>query len=152
MTGSEVLGKEEAFIAAEEKVTPPDGAAALPRDDGLVRLDLALARDTSRGAAAYRLHFTLRPSAARRAHWDDGAGPLQVWLEDLPARGVVDRRLLTAAPFSAPDAPRELDLELRVPGSGGSRAIRGYAAYGVCEDVGGVCTYLRQDFELELPD
>ena len=85
--------------------------------------------------------------------WDDGAGPLQVWIEDLPEGATVDRRLLTAPALSDPFGRRELDVEVQLGvGRDGPSVLRGYAVYGVCEDVDGVCRYLRQDFEVRLSD
>ena len=45
---------------------------------------------------------------------------------------------------------RVLEFEAKVEGSKGEVEIPAYALYGVCEDKGGVCMYLRQDFKVKV--
>ena len=44
----------------------------------------------------------------------------------------------------------EFELHCGDDAEPGRRTIRGYALYYVCEDVGGVCLYRRQDFNLAV--
>lgn len=130
----------------------PDPGAKIPVDKaGLVRCDTAIAWHTTSGKTSARLHLTFRPDATKKGHWNNGAGPLHVWLE-APKDWTLERQLLThpvpAAEVSS--EPRVLDVEVLAPRGRGSGTLKGYALYAVCEDVDGQCLYLRQELQIEV--
>jgi hypothetical protein len=47
--------------------------------------------------------------------------------------------------------PGRLDFEIKAPGSAaGTTKLKACALYYVCEDLGGMCLFLRQDISLEI--
>jgi hypothetical protein len=93
------------------------------------------------------VYVTLRPSVERKAHWNNEAGPLRLWI-DAPEGWTVERRLLVAAPGDQPNTsePRRLEFDLRAPpDAGGPAKLDAYALYYVCEDLEGTCRFLRLD-------
>ena len=82
------------------------------------------------------------------AHWNNEAGPTQLWIA-APEGWAVEQRL-HAIPNPAADVSDEpRTFEVAIEGSGGG-VLRGYAVYFVCEGDTGVCMSRRQDVEVVL--
>ena len=135
--------------SSPEAVTEPDPGGRVLRDDGLMRVEAAVAPDSSGKRPLASVHLTLRPDAKRKAHWTNGLTPAQVWL-DTPEGWSVDRALreLAEPDSEVSNEARVVTFEVRAPEGTRSGKLTGYALFHVCEDVNGACTYLRRDFEV----
>jgi len=132
----------------------PDPKGRIVRDPGkLIQIEAAIVPPTKATGSAFRVHVEFRPNARVKAHWNNEAGPLVLWVE--PPSGWQ----ANGNSFSVPN-PREpvsveqrrLELELKPPDRAGPGvfSIPAYALYYVCEDVNGVCLYRRQDIRLTV--
>jgi hypothetical protein len=99
-----------------------------------------------------RIHLAFRPNLQRKAHWNNEAEDLVLWV-DPPLGWEVSSRYLS---FPNPKAvvsqeTRSIEFELECPEKAppGSVRIPTYALYYLCEDVDGTCLYRRQDVVLE---
>jgi hypothetical protein len=99
-----------------------------------------------------RVHVSLRPNVKLKAHWNNEAEPLQLWI-DPPEGFDVQPRLVAAPQGDKPETaePRRLEFEVRAPAeASGTFKLNAYALYYVCEDVGGTCMFLRQDIPVTV--
>ncbi|GAB4460169.1 MAG: hypothetical protein OHK0029_23740 [Armatimonadaceae bacterium] len=147
--GAEVATPLKSLTAASP-VKEPDPERKIALDGGeFVRIEAVTAPRRVQPGEPLRLHLVFRVNSERKAHWNNEAEPLRVWLS-IPEGWEAEKRLLEVPlpPQPTSDEVRELSVELRV-GRGaqpGSVSVRGYALYNVCEDRDGVCLYRRQDF------
>lgn len=152
--GSEIASPISTLGVAESTRKEPDPDERIQRDKApLVKVDVAAVPGEVRPGKASRIHIVLRPDPERRAHWNNEAGGLIVWLS--PPRGLQVHRFqlsLPPAPVEISEEPREVDFEALVSkdATGGVLIVPAYALYSVCEGKTGVCKYLRQDFEIPL--
>jgi hypothetical protein len=94
----------------------------------------------------------LRLDAKQKAHWNNEAEPLRLWI-DPPPRWLVVERLLTARaePKAVSGEVRSLEFEIKAPVKAtGKVRLTAYALYHVCDEIGGQCLYLRLDIPIEL--
>jgi hypothetical protein len=94
----------------------------------------------------------LRLDGKQKAHWNNEAESLRLWI-DPPAGWQVAERLLTARTEPKPisEEVRSLEFEVKAPAKAtGKIRLTAYALYHVCNDVGGQCLYLRLDIPVEL--
>ena len=119
----------------------------------MLDIEPALVPSTASQGKSARVHIVLRPSPKKKAHWNNEAGKLRVWV-DPPAGVEVSQRLFELSGKKAllSTEPRavELELRLRPDQTPGKRDLTGYALYFVCEDEDGICYYLRQDFRVPI--
>ncbi len=156
--GAELASPVRAFPgASQSERQQPDPEGRVFRDPGrLIHVETTVVPHTSADGTQARLHAVFRPVSAARAHWNNEAEPLEVWL-DPPAGWVLDSRHGNAplAPEPVSDETRRVELEIDGPrlDRGQQLKVPGYALYYVCEDVDGVCLYRRQDisFTIEAP-
>jgi hypothetical protein len=131
----------------------PDGRIHRDRRE-FIDVETVLVPPVLAPGAVGRLHLEFRPIEARKAHWNNEADDLEVWL-DVPAGYEAERRWLTVPnPADVVSTEvRRVEVEVRMPPGtdSASARLRGYALYYVCEDIDGTCLYRRQDFELEIP-
>jgi hypothetical protein len=150
-TGAEIAYPEKSFADDDRKVASPDPDGRINRDtDGLIDTDVAVVPPRIKPGDSARIHVTLRPDARSRAHWNNEAQPLVLWI-DAPPGWQIERRLLTAPPGDRPETtePRHLEFEVHAPpGAAGPAQFQAYALYYVCEETGGTCQYLRQDIPI----
>jgi hypothetical protein len=150
LTQAEQALPRRQFEGADEREPDPEGE--LLRDEGQwLELETAVAPHTDGRGESVRVHLTFRPRLDRNVHWNNEAGGMAVWLQ-APEGWTLDRQLTTlpvdpATPVSA--EARALDVELRRPADA-SGTLSGYVLFNACEDVTGVCTYLRRDFSVTL--
>jgi len=135
-------------------VPEPDPRAKVTRDTGrFVRIETALAPGSVKPGEATRLHFVFRVNPARKAHWNNEAEPLRVWL-DVPPGWETEQRLIEAPnpQIATSSEVRQMSVELRAPKfvPTGPATLSGYALYNVCEDVNGVCLFRRQDVRVRI--
>ena len=151
--GAEFAEPSESFEARADAVTEPDPMGRVIRDQGdFVDLETtAVPSAVGRGEVA-RFHLVFRPIQAKKAHWNNEAEEMVLWVN--PPRGwQVESRMLThpLPPELVSQEDRTIEVEVRTPERSLRRTatIPAYALYYVCEDVNGICMYRRQDIELE---
>ena len=136
----------------------PDPDRKLPLDSGrLIAVESAVAPATVKPGESVRVHVMLRPDSTRLAHWDNSAGATTVWingLDGVPAAQLSARRHELTGPAGEATSTdtRRAEFELIVPADlkPGDYRLTGYALAYVCEDVDGVCNYLRHEFEVSI--
>ena len=127
----------------EEREPDPNGW--VPNDDkGLVLVESSV---LASGDGA-RVSVELRPNSDASAHWNNEAGPTQLWL-DAPEGWALEERLhvIPNPGEDVSEEPRRFEVEVEGSGSG---VVRGYAVYFVCEGATGVCMSRRQGVEVML--
>ena len=154
--GSEVAaprrrGSGDGEVGAPKNIDP-DGK--LPRDTiKMVTIEPLVTPPRVRPGHRIRFRATLRLDPKTKPYWNNEGDPVSLWL-DLP-----DALKIMEGSFTH-DPPKEAETqELRVmefeiavdrDAAAGPLKIPAYAVYGVCENEGGVCTYLRQDFTVRI--
>lgn len=137
--------------AATARAPDPDGK--ILRDvAGLVRAEVTVVPGQIRPGKSARVHIVLRPDPKWKAHWNNEAEPLRLWVE-APKGWRVSERLLTVAAPKKPvtDEPRILTFELVAPAdAGGKENLALYALYHVCNDADGQCQFLRLDIPVAV--
>ncbi len=153
-TETELAGPAKSLSGADEAVEEPDRAGRVLRDDrGFVQIESTVVPAAIEPGGAVRVHIRLEPNERTKAHWNNEAEDLKVWISP-PTGWVLDSKSPAWAP-PPEDISREariLEFELKAPGdaSPGTIAIPAYALYNVCEDVDGACLYRRQDMEIHV--
>ena len=131
----------------EEREPDPNGW--VPNDDeGLVLVDSS----TEAAGDSLRVELVLRPNSDVGAHWNNEAGPTQLWLA-APEGWALGQRLhsIPNPATDVSDEARTFEVEVGgVAGGGEAAVLRGYAVYFVCEGETGVCMSRRQDVEVVL--
>jgi hypothetical protein len=152
--GAEFAQPAREFAGAPTEEASPDPDDRIHHDQGeLIRMEFTVVPATVKPGGTARVHVTLRPDPIRRAHWNNEANGLVVWVEGND--GVeVDRRTMTLPnpEEEVSQEPRELEFEVRIPANAtGEQAVPGYALYYVCEDEDGTCLYRRQNLQVTIP-
>ena len=152
-TGSELAQPDRSFDAGAGDVTSPDPRGRVFRDTKkMILAEVTLVPLHAKAGEIVRVHVSLRPNAAHKAHWNNEAEPLRFWID--PPEGLeVQLRLLTAPQGDRPETtePRRLEFEVRAAaGATGTFKLNSYALYYVCEDPGGTCMFLRQDIPVTV--
>ena len=164
LSGAEVAqpqrGKDGDGQAPAPGETKPDPKGQINRDEThLFAIESVVVPDTNNARRAVRIHILLTPSTEAQAKWNDEAGPSVVWIDPPPGWTVEQHLFSLVPPMSAGRATRSIEFEARrsesmEKGEGNGRAasatLHGYALYNVCHGADGICTYLRQDFEIPL--
>jgi hypothetical protein len=152
-TGAEIAQPAREFEVLDAVGQSPDPRGRIVRDrDELIEAEVAVVPAKVHAGETARVHVTFLPSAARKAHWNNESTPLRIWI-DPPAGWRVSGQLITAPQGDRPETNevRRLDFEVEVPPSAtGPTRIPAFALYNVCEDLGGVCLFLRQDLVIEV--
>jgi len=153
LTPSERAEPLRGFAGAGDAGTEPDPEGKVHADDGLVSVETAVAFDTSRKEPVASVHVTFRPNPERRAHWNNEVAPMVVWFGtgETPSSWQLGTRWVEEpGPESATSTEaRRFTIDVRldeVP----EGLLEGYALFHACEDVGGECVYLREDFRVPL--
>jgi hypothetical protein len=151
--GSELAGPMRDILAAHSTPSEPDPGGRIHRDEQrLIEAEVVVVPRRIRPGQAARVHVILRPSAAHKARWNNESTPLRVWIAG--AEGwTISSRLLEAPQADQPESVeiRRLEFEVKAPSSAeGKTRLAAYALYNTCEERGGRCLFLRQDFSVEL--
>ena len=151
--GAELAYPSKSLVGSGPDAVEPDPRSRIRIDqEGLVRVRSVVVPNTSDGELSARVHILFSPNLANKAHWNNEAGDMQVWLaapEDLE----IDRKLvvLEVPREEVSQETRRAEFELRSETQlKGNLRIPGYALYYVCEDVTGTCLYRRLDFDVEF--
>ncbi|MCH7729780.1 MAG: hypothetical protein IH991_25420 [Planctomycetes bacterium] len=151
--GAEIARPTRQFAIERPKQTSPDPSGRINRDKtALIETEVAVVPDTSSAGHSYRIHITFVPNRKRKAHWNNEAEPLRLWV-DGPQGWDISRQLLAAPQGKADESNeiRRLDFEIKAPSTAtGKTKLNAYALYYVCEDVGGTCLFLRQDINIDV--
>ena len=152
-TGAEVAQPAGQFTADARTPEPPDPEGRILRDtQELIVVEAAVVPPKVKPGETARVHVILRPNVGRKAHWNNEAEPLRLWID--PPRGwQVDRHLLVAPQGKKPETSevRRLEFEVRVAeDTRGTIKLNVYALYYVCEGVQGTCKFLRQDIAIPM--
>jgi tetratricopeptide (TPR) repeat protein len=151
--GSELAGPVRDVLAEASVPVELDPKGRIHRDEQrLIEAEVVVVPRRVRPGQAARVHVTFRPSAAHRARWNNESTPLRVWIDG--AEGwTISSRLLEAPQGAQPESveARRLDFEAKAPATAsGKTRLAAYALYNTCEQEGGRCLFLRQDFTVEL--
>jgi len=150
-SGAEIASPSRRFPSPPAAAVPPDPDGKINRDaKSLVRCAASVVPARVRAGGTGRLHLILKPSGG--AHWNNEAEPTVVWIEAPEGWRLTKRLLKTGLPRKAESTEqRHLELEFKVPREAkGTHKVEGYALYYVCEESGGQCLYLRQDFSASI--
>jgi len=152
-TGSELAQPDRTFDAGPGDVTSPDPQGKVFRDtENMILTEVTVVPPLLKAGETVRVHVSLRPNAKLKAHWNNEAEPLQLWV-DPPEGFDVQPRLVTAPQGDKAETaePRRLEFEVRAPAeASGTFKLNAYALYYVCEDAGGTCMFLRQDIPVTV--
>ncbi|MDG2222226.1 MAG: hypothetical protein P8L85_12665 [Rubripirellula sp.] len=153
-SGAEIATPTRSFYRAADQAASPDPAGQIHRDQrGLVLASVATVPSHPTAGSTIRLHITLTPNEALRAHWNNEVEPVRIWI-DTPAGAQIEQSLVSGInPHQAEsNEPRRFDVELKIPAEAkGKIQLRAYALYYVCEDLRGICQFLRQDIVADIP-
>lgn len=152
--GSEFASPQREFVAAEETPSEPDALGRVLRDENrFIDLEAVAVPARVHPGDVTRLHLSFRPIERTKAHWNNEAEEMVVWL-DPPEGWTVDARMYThpLPPEIVSLETRVIEADVRAPEElgRGPVTIPGYALYYVCEDVNGICMYRRQDLAVEV--
>ena len=152
--GSEIAPPSRGSNAKSPTLPDPDPKAKITADRGrYVGIETAVTPALVRPGHSVRVRVTFRLSETTRPWWNNESDPLTLTVR-LP-KGIT----LAEGTFTYPAPPKDETQELRVlefeaavdaSVKPGTVIIPGYAAYGVCEDVSGVCMYRRQDLKIAV--
>jgi tetratricopeptide (TPR) repeat protein len=152
-TGSEIADKGSSFEIKEQNVKPPDPQGKIYRDEkDLILSEVTVVPPQVKPDETVRVHVTLRPNSRLKAHWNNEAEPLKLWIDE-PDGWKVEPQLLTAPQGDRPETsePRHLEFEVRAAaGAKGTTKLNAYALYYVCEDTSGACYFLRKDIAVTI--
>ena len=152
LTESEQASPSRSFSTIDKQAKSPDPQAQINLDNGLIQTRVTSVPTKPRAGRTVRIHVTMSPNKKRKAHWNNLSKPLRLWI-DPPKGWQVSRQLVSSAQPKTPESAetRLLDFELKIPGNArGQQTIQAYALYFVCEDVNGVCLFLRQNISIKL--
>jgi tetratricopeptide (TPR) repeat protein len=152
-TGSELAGPGPALEAKRQEVKPPDPQGRILRDaQNLILADVTVVPRHIKGGQTVRVHVTLRPNGELKAHWNNEAEPLRLWI-DAPSGWKPQPQLLSWPQAAQPESsePRHLEFEILSPAdASGTTELHAYALYYVCEDTLGTCQFLRKDIPVTV--
>jgi len=152
--GAEFANPVRHFLSAvpSGKETDPSGRTLRDRGD-YIRVETTAVPPSISPGSSTRFHIVFRPNSLKKAHWNNEAETLVLWIS--PPRGWrLDNRYFTIAnpPQPVSQEVRRIEVEAKSWENAppGVVSIPGYALYYVCEDVNGTCLYRRQDIELKV--
>lgn len=153
-TGSEVAppaGKED---RAAGNIPDPDPEGRINRDtDKLVHVGPLVTPKRVQPGRRVRVRVTFRLDPLSHPYWNNEADELRMWVGLPEGLEAVEHQLVwpnPEAPESREDRELEIEVQVHENASEGRRKVPAYALYYVCGDRGGVCYFLRQDFEFEI--
>jgi tetratricopeptide (TPR) repeat protein len=149
---AEIAQPVKAFPVKAPKAHSPDPEGKVQRDKrGLIHAEVTVVPPRARPGRAVRIHVVLQPDARQKAHWNNEADPLRLWL-DPPEGWQVAQRLLVSPRVkkAVTEEERTLAFEVKAPARArGKIRLPAYALYHVCE-AGGQCRFLRLDLPIEV--
>ena len=152
-TGSELTGPGGSPENDKLDVNPPDPQGKILRDrQRLILTEVTVIPPQIKPGQTVRVHVTLRPNKKLKAHWNNEAEPLKLWID--PPDGFKARpQLIVAQQGNKPETsePRNMEFEIQAANAAsGTATMSVYTLYYVCEGSGGTCNYLRQDIPITV--
>ncbi len=153
--GSEIAQPEhDASASAIASLVNPDPDGRINRDTKrLVHIEPLITPSRVRPGHRVRARISFRLNEEITPWWNNEADDVATWL-DVPAGFTIVENNLAYSNPSEPETRelRELEIEFAIDELhvDGTVMLPGYALYYVCEDAGGVCYFLRQDFALTV--
>ena len=152
-TGSEIADPGSSPDNEQLDVKPPDPQGRILRDrQRLISIEITTIPPRIKPGGTVRVHVTLRPDEKQKAHWNNEAEPLKLWI-DPPPGWKAQPQFLTAPQGNQPETsePRHIEFEVRAAAeASGTSKLFAYALYYVCEGAGGTCSFLRQDIPITV--
>ena len=152
--GAEFAHRAKSFIADDTVRNEPESASRIHRDkEGFILTEATVVPGAVNPGTAVRVHLSFSPNEKIKAHWNNEAEPMQLWV-NVPMGWEIDRQSHTIANATTAVSleTRVIEFELHVPADAapGRTTIGAYALYNVCEGENGVCLYRRLDMEIQL--
>ncbi|MEE8585753.1 MAG: hypothetical protein V3T83_12980, partial [Acidobacteriota bacterium] len=150
--GAEFADPARSFETVRQAQQNPDPQGRIRRDDRFVRLEATLVPSRLAAGRSGRVHVVMRPDLSRKAHWNNEAEDLVLWVDPPPGWQVDSQYHSLPRPRQpVSQEERRVEFELRCPeGFSGTATVPAYVLYYVCEDVDGTCLYRRQDLEVQV--
>lgn len=152
--GAEFARPVKTFEALAPAKDEPDPKGRIHRDRGeFIQIEALTVPVGIAAGTATRAHLVMRPNVAKKAHWNNEADDLVVWVQPPDGWQVDARHITVPRPKDVvSQETRRVEFELRSPADApaGRVMIPAYALYYVCEDVDGTCVYRRQDVTLDV--
>ena len=152
-----------AVAASGEDGAQPE--AGVPRDQkARIAIESALAwqtpspRNSKKPVSTARVHLALRPDSKHQVEWGDDVGPVEIWLQPMYGWQLEQNHLVLAADPRLPKQRlQKVSFEVKRDQAASANelkpaatVLKGTAFYYICVGADGECTYLAQDFEIEL--
>ncbi len=151
--GAEIAHPTREFAEEAPATQQPDLDGKIHRDQkGLIATEVIVVPARVRPGQSACVHVEFWPSEKQKAHWNNEAEPLRLWV-DAPEGWQVSQRLLAAPQGNKPETreARGINFEVKVPASArGKVRLTAYALYHVCEDAGGTCLFFRKDIDINV--
>ena len=152
--GAEFAEPIDEFTTTRLPLEEPDPRGRVLRDEGqFIDVETTAVPGTIEPGALARFHVSFRPEQHAKAHWNNQAQELLLWI-DPPLGWEIEQRTLTypLPPNAVSQEIRTLEVEVKAPDGvpAGVATIPAYALYYVCEDVNGICMYRRKDLNLPV--
>lgn len=152
-TSSEIAGPDDNRENEKLDVKPPDPQGRVLLDQQhLILTEVTVVPPQIKPGGTVRVHVTLRPNNKLKAHWNNEAEPLKLWI-DPPSGFKAQPQLIVAPQGDKPETsePRHIEFELLASNdTSGTFKMSAYALYYVCEGAGGTCSYLRQEIPITV--
>lgn len=154
--GSELAPPARGMASHEVSAMPdPDPTGRIHRDaKRLVAIESVVTPARVAPGGRVRVQVTFRLNEQARPLWNNESRPLTMSLapaKDIPGWSLAEGQL-TFANAARPETRETRAVEFEIAFSRAARLgpleLPAYALYSVCEDTGGKCYYLRQDFSV----
>lgn len=159
--GAEIAHPAPSIQSADDdtRFTDPDPDGRINRDQKhLIQIQQILVPSTRKGSMeTMRIHLLLTPDAKQKAHWNNESNGVTCWVDTGDEKVEINPPLIqltNPTDTAVSTEQREIEFELVVPTSRSTDqpiSVPGYLLYYVCEDVDGVCYFLRRDFKITIP-
>lgn len=151
--GAELAQPTRQFVTRGDEAAEPDPEGKIFRDNGeFISVETTLVPPVVTPGSTARVHLEFRPNPVSKAHWNNEADGLVVWVKT-PAGWQAEPRAvrLPNPPESVSQETRRAEFEIRAPEDASGRVVvPAYALYYVCEDVNGLCMYRRKDIPIAV--
>ena len=151
--GAEIAQPSRQFVSENANETNPDPQGQILRDKEMaIVVEVVTVPAKVKPGESARVHLTLRPNPKQKAHWNNEAEPLTMWI-DAPQDGAIGQSLhsVANAKTATSDEPRRIEFEVQLPQTATQTVkVPAYALYNICDDADGQCRYRRQDLKIVL--
>ncbi|NQU47064.1 MAG: hypothetical protein HQ519_00310 [Planctomycetes bacterium] len=151
-----------AIASGGEEGAQPEAGVPLDNNNR-VAIESALAwqtpspKNATKPVSTVRVHLALRPDARHQVEWGDDVGAVEIWLQPMNGWQIEQNHLVLKAEPQLPKRRlQKVSFEVkRVQADANERVeaatkLQGTAYYYICIGADGECTYLAQEFEIEL--